>query len=80
MYRHGCLAGKSERDPLVETVPAPLASSSKGVFSLVLGRAVTLGKLKLDDPIGKYLPEADPEHGALSVRTLLNQNSGLKFS
>lgn len=80
VYRHGCLAGASERDPFVETVPAPLASSSKGVFSLVLGRAVTLGRLKLDDPIGKYLPEADKAHGALTVRMLLNQHSGLQFS
>lgn len=80
VYRHGCLAAKSGPDLLTERVPYPLASSSKGVLSLVIGRAITLGKLSLDDRIGRYLPEADAAHGALTVRQLLNQTSGLKFS
>lgn len=80
VYRHGCLAGASDRDALTQYAPAPLASSSKGVFSLALGRAVTMGKLRLDNPIGKWLPEARGKHAALTIRTLLQQTSGLKFS
>lgn len=80
VYRHGCLAGSSDKDAVTQYAPAPLASSSKGVFSLALGRAVTMGKLRLDDRIGKWLPEASGKHARLTVRTLLNQTSGLKFS
>lgn len=79
IYRYGCLAGQSVVDPVSEFAPFPLASSSKWVLSLTVGRAVTMGYLKLDDPIGKYLPEADAAHGALTVRTLLQQLSGLRL-
>lgn len=79
VYRYGCLAGQSVVDPVSEFAPFPLASASKGVLSLAVGRAVTMGYLKLDDPIGKYIPEADAAHGALTVRTLLQQLSGLRL-
>jgi CubicO group peptidase (beta-lactamase class C family) len=79
VYRHGCLAGKSGLDPASVFVPQVLFSGSKSVVSLAVGRAVTLGYLKLDDPIGKYLPEADAAHGAITVRQLLNQTSGLQL-
>ncbi|MES3021565.1 MAG: serine hydrolase [Pseudomonadota bacterium] len=79
VYRHGCLAGKSGLDPASVYVPQALFSGSKTVLSLAVGRAVTMGHLKLDDPIGKYLPEADAAHGAITVRQLLNQTSGLQL-
>lgn len=79
VYRHGCLAGKSTLDPASAYVPQPLFSGSKTVLSLAVGRAITLGYLKLDDPIGMYLPEADASHGALTVRHLLTQTSGLQL-
>ena len=79
VYRHGCLAGKSALDPVTAYVPQVLFSASKSVVSLAVGRAVTLGYLGLDDPIGQYLPEADASHGALTVRQLLNQTSGLQL-
>ncbi len=79
VYRHGCLAGKSALDPASVFVPQPLFSGSKSVLSLAVGRAVTLGYLKLDDPIGMYLPEADAAHGAITVRQVLNQTTGLQL-
>ena len=79
VYRHGCLAAKSALDPVTAFVPQVLFSGSKSILSLAVGRAVTLGFLKLDDPIGQYLPEADAAHGALTVRQLLNQTSGLQL-
>jgi CubicO group peptidase (beta-lactamase class C family) len=79
VYRHGCLAARSALDPATAFVPQPMFSGSKTVLSLAVGRAVTLGYLKLDDPIGQYLPEADAEHGAITVRQLLNQSSGLQL-
>jgi CubicO group peptidase (beta-lactamase class C family) len=79
VYRHGCLAGKSALDPATVHVPQVLFSASKTVLSLAVGRAVTLGYLKLDDPIGQYLPQADAAHAAITVRQLLTQTSGLQL-
>lgn len=81
VYRHGCMAGKIDYDAqAAEKLPTPLASSSKGVLSVAVGRAITLGLFRLDDPIGRYFPEADAAHGALTVRQVLNQTTGLKFT
>lgn len=79
VYRYGCLAGESQRDGFSVYVPQLMASGSKTILALSIGRAVTLGHLKVDDPIGKYLPEADAPHGALTVRQLLTQTSGLRL-
>lgn len=80
IYRYGCLAGKGLLDPLTESVQNNVWSTTKGVVSMLTGRALTLGLLKLDDPIGKYLPEADAEHAAITIRDLLTQSSGLHFA
>lgn len=80
VYRHGCLAAKSSQDDLFARIPFPLASGSKGVTALAVGRAATIGMLNIDDPIGKYFPEADQAHAAITIRQLLNQTSGLRFS
>ncbi|WP_167486807.1 serine hydrolase domain-containing protein [Nocardia terpenica] len=80
VYRHGCLAGRIDYDSrAADKLPTPLASSSKGVLSLAVGRAITLGLFGLDDPIGRYFPEADPAHAAITIRQVLNQTTGLKF-
>lgn len=77
VYRYGCLAAETQQDQVSVWVPQLMASASKTILSLSIGRAVTLGHLRLDDPIGKYLPEADAPHAALTVRQLLTQTSGL---
>src|SRR6185436_12839551 len=53
VYRHNCLAAKSSLDVLTENVPNNVWSATKGVVSMLAGRAEKLGKLQLDDPIGK---------------------------
>lgn len=80
VYRHGCLASRSHLDPYTEHVRNNVWSVTKGVTALLTGRAITQGKLGLDDPIARYLPEADAAHGAITVRQLLTQTSGLRFS
>jgi hypothetical protein len=75
IYRYGCLAGKGPLDPVTESVQNNVWSTTKGVVSMLTGRALTLGLLQLDDPIGKYLPEADTEHAAITIRDLLTQSS-----
>ena len=80
VYRHGCLAATSSLDPFTQSTPANVWSTTKGITSLLTGLAVTDGKLALDDPIGKYLPQADAAHGKITVRQLLTQTSGLRFA
>lgn len=80
IYRHDCMVGAGILDPLTESIPNNVWSTTKGVTSMLTGRAIQLGLLGIDDPIGKYLPEAGAEHAAITVRQLLTQSSGLHFA
>ena len=42
--------------------------------------AISLGLLDEDDPVGKYIPEADAEHAAITVHDLLTMTSGLHWN
>ncbi|WP_051179491.1 serine hydrolase domain-containing protein [Nocardia concava] len=77
VYRHGCLVGDRTG---TGNLPYPLASSSKGVTSVAIGRAITMGYFGLDDPLGKFFPQADAAHAALTVRQVLTQTTGLRFT
>jgi CubicO group peptidase (beta-lactamase class C family) len=77
VYRHGCLAGSSRLDAATASVPLDGWSMTKTATALVVGRAWTLGKLRLDRPIGKLYPEADAAHARLTPRDLLTMTSGL---
>lgn len=80
VYRHGCLAATSDLDRYTQHTRNNIWSATKGVTALLTGRAITQGRLALDDPIGRYLPEADAAHGRITVRQLLTQTSGLRFA
>lgn len=80
IYRHGCLIGQTSRDPVSAHQPAQLFSMTKSVVALAVGRAVALGHLGLDDPVGRYLSGLDAGHAAITVRQLLTQTSGLRFA
>ncbi|WP_405490020.1 serine hydrolase domain-containing protein [Nocardia sp. NBC_00511] len=77
VYRHGCLIGDRTG---TGNIPYPLASASKGVASVAIGRAISMGYFGLDDPLGKFFPQADPAHAALTVRQVLTQTTGLRFT
>ncbi|RBO92893.1 CubicO group peptidase (beta-lactamase class C family) [Nocardia puris] len=77
VYRHGCLVG--DHTP-TGNVPMPLASGSKGVASVAVGRAITLGLFGVDDPLSKFFPTADAAHAGITVRQVLNQTTGIHFS
>jgi len=61
--------------------PFPLGSTTKSFTALAVMQLVEAGKIRLDDPVQRYLPwfrVADPRASAeISVRHLLNQTSGL---
>ncbi|MGH2734445.1 MAG: serine hydrolase domain-containing protein [Actinomycetota bacterium] len=78
VYRHGCLVG--ERRWFVEDSTFQSYSMAKSVTAMAVGRAVSLGLLSEDDPIGTYVPRADPEHSRITVRDLLTMTSGLHWN
>jgi CubicO group peptidase (beta-lactamase class C family) len=80
VIRHGCLAGSSRLDPVFGDQALDGWSMTKGVTALLAGRAVTLGKLDVDAPIGPLFPEADPAHAALTPRDLMTMSSGLHLT
>jgi CubicO group peptidase (beta-lactamase class C family) len=81
VYRFGCLIATSRLDPIYEHKARHGWSLTKGVVSLLVGRAQTLGLLTLDDPIDKHLPPGmgDTAHRALTIRQLLTSTHGLRM-
>jgi CubicO group peptidase (beta-lactamase class C family) len=77
VYRHGCLVGQSSIDPLTGNLPLDGWSMTKSVTSMLVGRAVTLGRLDVDEPIGSLVSQADAQHARLTPRELLTMTSGL---
>lgn len=62
------------------TTPMPVASVSKSFTALAVMRLVEKGKVNLDDPVQRYVPDfrvADPRGAKITVRELLSQTSGL---
>jgi CubicO group peptidase (beta-lactamase class C family) len=55
----------------------PLGSISKQFTAALIGALADQGKVQLDAPVGRYLPEWFADEPALRVRHLLNQTSGL---
>src|SRR3712207_6445861 len=53
---------------------------AKSVTSLVFGRAMSLGYISPDDPVGALVPEADEAHGRITMRHLLTMSSGLHWN
>jgi CubicO group peptidase (beta-lactamase class C family) len=78
VYRYGCLAGaRYPRDPNEQWQSWSMA---KSVTALAVARAVTLHLMSLDDRIGSLVNEADQAHGALKIKTLMQQSSGLHWN
>jgi CubicO group peptidase (beta-lactamase class C family) len=80
VYRRGCLVGEdrlagSNRNQTFESW-----SMAKSVTSMMFGRAMTLGLISPDDPVGALVPEADRPHGAITMRDLLTMTSGLRWN
>lgn len=59
-----------------ETV-VPIASASKWLSGAVIMTLVDEGKLSLDDPVSKYLPEFSGDKANITIRQLFAHTSGL---
>jgi CubicO group peptidase (beta-lactamase class C family) len=84
VFRNDCLVAADRAEPVTGTVHNNLWSGTKSVVSMLTGIAAAEGKLRLDDPVGRYLPAGpgwgDAAHRAITVRQLLTQTSGLDQS
>lgn len=76
------VADATGRKPTAET-PFMIGSITKSITALAIMQLVDAGKVDIDAPIKRYLPwfHSAPENGAaITVRHLLNQNSGIPAS
>ncbi|MGN9837526.1 serine hydrolase domain-containing protein [Nonomuraea sp. H19] len=70
-------------DPVTADTPMAVASVSKSFTALAVMQLAETGKVALDQPARRYLPEftmADPRATKITIRQLLNQTSGMADS
>src|SRR2546423_12173618 len=80
VYRRGCLVGEDRAADFNRNSKYESWSMAKSVVSLIFGRAMTMGLVSPDDPVGALVPEADKAHGRVTLRDLLTQTSGLEWN
>ncbi|WP_326955702.1 serine hydrolase domain-containing protein [Amycolatopsis sp. NBC_01286] len=69
--------------PITASTRLPIASLSKSMTAFAVLRLVDAGRVGLDQPVTRYLPEfrlADPRGARITVRMLLDQTSGMADS
>lgn len=80
VYAEGIgVADRESETPATSGTLYNIGSSSKTFDAAALMKLVDQGKVKLDDPVTKYLPEfkmEDPRYKDVTVRMLLNHTSG----
>ncbi|GII61101.1 serine hydrolase [Sphaerisporangium krabiense] len=70
-------------EPVTAGTPMAMASVSKSFTALAVMRLAERGRISLDQPVRRYLPEftmADPRAAKITVRQLLDQTSGMADS
>jgi D-alanyl-D-alanine carboxypeptidase len=73
-------AGLARRRPRIEMSAIDrfrIASITKTFVATVVLQLVAEGKLRLDDPVARWLPGLVPNGGAITIRELLDHTSGL---
>ncbi|GAB4587972.1 serine hydrolase domain-containing protein [Nocardia sp. IFM 10818] len=82
VYRNNCLIAEGPTNDRAGGMPWNMWSSTKSVVAMVAGIAVDQGRLRVDDPIDRYLPAGlgDAAHRAITVRSLLTETSGMQVA
>lgn len=80
VYRRGCLVGEDRGARFNREAQYESWSMAKSITSMVFGRAMTLGLITPDDPVGALVTEADEAHGAVTMRHLLTMTSGVYWN
>ncbi|QND52314.1 beta-lactamase family protein [Phyllobacterium sp. 628] len=85
VYRRAAgFADREAKTPVREDAIFRFASMTKPVVAVTTLRLVEEGKLKLDDPVTKYLPDfhpklADGREPVITIRQLMSHTSGLTY-
>ena len=80
VYRRGCLVGEDRSASTNRNSTFESWSMAKSVTALMFGRAMQLGLIDPEDPVGSLVPEADAAHGRITKRDLLTMTSGLRWN
>ncbi|NLC22978.1 MAG: beta-lactamase family protein [Oxalobacter sp.] len=83
-HRAAGFADPEKKMPMKEDSLFRLASVSKAFTSMAAGALLEKGKLKLDDPVSKWLPDfkpktADGKQPVVTVRHLMTHTAGLDY-
>ena len=71
-------ANLDRRTPVAGGQLFQIGSISKSFTALCIFRLLDAGRLRLEDPVGRYLPEVPlPAGGGITIQSLLNHSSGL---
>ncbi len=76
IYRNGCLVARDTNGG--DSVLYETWELTSSIVALVAAHQMSAGLLSPDDVVGALIPEADKEHGAITVRQLLQRASGLR--
>lgn len=77
VLRFGCLVKSGNFNPVFENVPQHQWSVTKVWSTAVIGRAISLGLIDLDDTFGDYYPKlGDAEHRSVTLQNLLQHTAG----
>jgi CubicO group peptidase (beta-lactamase class C family) len=71
------LANTELNVPVTADTRFQIASATKMYTAVLLMRMVEHGKLRLDDPVTKFIPDAPPAWRAITVRHLATHTSGI---
>jgi CubicO group peptidase (beta-lactamase class C family) len=76
VYRNGDLLYRIDRGRIAPDDRLPVASASKWMASALVMTVVDEGRLSLDEPIGRRLPEFQGPSGEITLRQLLSYTAG----
>lgn len=76
VFLRGQLLYRVDRGDIASDTQLPIASASKWMAAALVMSVVEEGKLSLDEPISKRLPEFTGEAGAVTLRQILSFTSG----
>jgi CubicO group peptidase (beta-lactamase class C family) len=72
------LADRAARRPYTPETLFDIASIAKQFTAAAILRLEMEGKLKVEDPLGKFFPGAPPEKAAITLHQILTHTSGLR--
>jgi len=75
--RAGGLALREQPQPNTKDTRFMIGSATKWISAVTVLRLADMGKLDLDAPIARHLPELPAANGAVTLRALLSNRSGI---